>query len=237
MLGLPRTFFAWVNVGKYMHYYQFNIGDYASHTSRLSPIEDLAYRRLLDLYYLKEHSLNGCSTDVARDIGLVANEKEVEYVLRKFFIQDGDNWTNERVEKEIIIYQSKRKQQSDAGKKSAESRKINKLQKDEDDLTDVQRESNKRSTNHKPITNNQEPYINNNKEGDLILVATWLFPDEQLIKDLKYEHGIDTIFSYECLQEFIDYWSVGDGKGELRTIVNWDLAFKKNVRHEFERRS
>ena len=34
-----------------MHFYQFNIGDYASHTRHLNPIEDIAYRRLLDIYY------------------------------------------------------------------------------------------------------------------------------------------------------------------------------------------
>ncbi|NDH69342.1 MAG: DUF1376 domain-containing protein, partial [Gammaproteobacteria bacterium] len=33
-----------------MHYYQFHIGDYKSHTHHLSLLEDLAYRRLLDFY-------------------------------------------------------------------------------------------------------------------------------------------------------------------------------------------
>ena len=37
-----------------MHFYSFNIGDYASHTRHLTPMEDLAYRRLLDIYYLHE---------------------------------------------------------------------------------------------------------------------------------------------------------------------------------------
>ena len=54
-----------------MHYFQFNIGDYASHTSRLTLLEDLAYRRMLDLYYLNEQPLNGCVTDVARELGLI----------------------------------------------------------------------------------------------------------------------------------------------------------------------
>jgi len=35
--------------GKQMHYYQFNIGDYSSHTRHLSLIEDAIYRRLLDI--------------------------------------------------------------------------------------------------------------------------------------------------------------------------------------------
>ena len=51
-------------------------------------MEDLAYRRILDLYYLNEQPLNGCASDVARDIGLVGNVDEVEYVLNKFFIME-----------------------------------------------------------------------------------------------------------------------------------------------------
>ena len=64
-----------------MHYYQFNIGDYASHTSRLSLMEDLAYRRLLDLYYLNEQPFNECLTDVAREIGMPEHKDEITYIL------------------------------------------------------------------------------------------------------------------------------------------------------------
>ena len=70
-----------------MHYYQFNIGDYASHTSRLTLLEDLAYRRMLDLYYLNEQPLNGCITDVAREVGLSDHVNAVEYILSKFFTE------------------------------------------------------------------------------------------------------------------------------------------------------
>ena len=34
-----------------MIYYPFHIGDYIAHTAHLDPIEDCAYRRLLDAYY------------------------------------------------------------------------------------------------------------------------------------------------------------------------------------------
>ncbi len=34
-----------------MYYYQFHIGDYRAATSHLNNEEDLAYRRLLDMYY------------------------------------------------------------------------------------------------------------------------------------------------------------------------------------------
>jgi len=68
-----------------MHYYQFNIGDYVSHTRHLSPIEDIAYRRLLDAYYLSERPLNSGLAAVARQIGLKEHESEVHEVLQEFF--------------------------------------------------------------------------------------------------------------------------------------------------------
>jgi hypothetical protein len=59
-----------------MHFYSFNIGDYISHTRHLTVIEDCAYRRLLDLYYLHEQPLNECSTTVARAINMRDHEDE-----------------------------------------------------------------------------------------------------------------------------------------------------------------
>ena len=40
-----------------VNYYPFNLGDYAAHTGHLEPMEDLAYRRLLDVYYMREEAL------------------------------------------------------------------------------------------------------------------------------------------------------------------------------------
>jgi len=40
-----------------MHFYDFNIGDYAKKTQHLTNEEDLAYRRALDMYYDTEKPL------------------------------------------------------------------------------------------------------------------------------------------------------------------------------------
>jgi uncharacterized protein YdaU (DUF1376 family) len=141
-----------------MHYYQFNIGDYSSHTKGLSLIEDLAYRRLIDEYYLAEHAFNGCSADVARLIGLRDNLQEVEYVLNRYFTKDGDSWNHGRIDSDIADYHQKQEKRSNAGKKSAEARQKS---------TYVEQVLNECSANveltnnHKPITINQEPIINN----------------------------------------------------------------------------
>ena len=146
-----------------MHYFQFNIGDYASHTSRLSPMEDLAYRRLLDLYYLNEQPLNGCVTDVAREIGLVEHALAVEYVLTKFFTLEENVFKQKRIDLEIKKYKSNAKNKSKAGKASAKARRT----KASEVVTPVEQTLNTTPTpeqlnsNHKPLTINQEPLTNN----------------------------------------------------------------------------
>jgi len=136
-----------------MHYYQWNIGDYASHTSRLSLLEDLAYRRLLDLYYLQELPFNGCSTDVARDIGMQEHQTSVDYILNKFFPKQGEEWINNRANKEISIYQRKIKSAKAAGKASGEARRLKASERTlNKPSTDVEP-----TNNHKPITNNHKP--------------------------------------------------------------------------------
>jgi len=129
-----------------MHYYQFNIGDYVSHTRHLSPIEDIAYRRLLDAYYLSEKPLAGDFNAIARQIGMRDYEQEVESILLEFFQDTESGWQNTRADREIEHFRTKLEQASKAGKASAE-RRFNARS------TDVQP-----TNNHKPITKNQEPY-------------------------------------------------------------------------------
>ena len=69
-----------------MHFYSFNIGDYMSHTVHLSLMEDLAYRRCLDIYYLHEKPLPEDATEVARLIRMPEHKPEVVQVLKEFFI-------------------------------------------------------------------------------------------------------------------------------------------------------
>jgi uncharacterized protein YdaU (DUF1376 family) len=125
-----------------MHYYQFHIGDYATHTRHLTPIEDIAYRRLLDIYYLHERPLSDCLTTVARQINMREYESEVDLVLTEFFDHIDGGYINRRADKEIEHYKAKVEQASRAGRASAERRTNGRS-------TDVQP-----TNNHKPITIN-----------------------------------------------------------------------------------
>jgi len=145
-----------------MHYFQFNIGDYASHTSRLTPLEDLAYRRMLDLYYLNEQPLIGCVTGVARELGLSEYTAEVKYVLGKFFTENETGFSQKRIDLEIKKYKSNHKGKIKAGKASAKARAAKASSK----ATGVEQVLNTSATNdelninHKPLTINQEPVSN-----------------------------------------------------------------------------
>ena len=87
-----------------MHYYQFNIGDYASHTAHLEPLEDLAYRRMLDLYYLSQAPLPSDVQRIAKLIRMPDHAAIVREILNEFFNPVGEGWSNTRADAEIQSY-------------------------------------------------------------------------------------------------------------------------------------
>jgi uncharacterized protein YdaU (DUF1376 family) len=129
-----------------MHYYQFHIGDYKSHTHHLSLMEDLAYRRLLDFYFLHEQPIK--HRDIARQIGMREHEEDVMTVLNEFFISTADGFVSPRADKEIKQY----KEFAEAGKRGAAKRwgtPPNGEANSPPNATPIA------TNNHKPITNNQ----------------------------------------------------------------------------------
>lgn len=134
-----------------MHYYQFHIGDYISHTRHLSLMEDLAYRRLLDFYFLHEQPIR--HRDAARQIGMREHEEDVMTVLNEFFISTENGFVNPRADKEIQQY----KEFAEAGKRGAAKR----WAKHGD--TPPNGEANSPPIATPIATNNQEPLTNNHK--------------------------------------------------------------------------
>jgi len=198
-----------------MHYYQFNIGDYASHTRHLSLIEDAIYRRLLDVYYLHERPLNAGITSVARQINAKEYENEVKIILEEFFQLTENGWINFRADKEIEHFHSKIEQASKAGKASAEAR-LNR--RTTSVATDVQP-----TNNHKPITNNHEPLTSVERTRATRLPQDWQ-PTEEMIEFCKIERPELKVKA--VADTFRDYWvSVAGAKGRkadwLATWRNW----------------
>jgi uncharacterized protein YdaU (DUF1376 family) len=99
-----------------MHYYQFNIGDYKSHTEHLSEMEDLTYRRLLDWYYLHETPIPLDENEVARQIRMRSHTDCIAVVLREYFECTADGWIHHRANKELSKAGDKSQKASESAK-------------------------------------------------------------------------------------------------------------------------
>lgn len=105
-----------------MNYYPFNVGDYAAHTSHLEPMEDLAYRRLLDQYYLREGALPADIQATAKLVRMRSMVADVEAVLNEFFTLTESGWVHDRCEHEIERMQDKQAKARASAKASVNAR-------------------------------------------------------------------------------------------------------------------
>ena len=145
-----------------MHYFSFHISDYMSHTAHLTPLEDLAYRRCMDIYYLHEKPLLEDIGEVAREIRMPDNIPEVTYVLNKYFTHDvGKGWTLARADEEIQKYKNKLAASSKGGKSAA---LVNRKSTASGLLP---------TNNHKPLTNNHKPIKDTLKRPNNVTKKTW----------------------------------------------------------------
>lgn len=129
-----------------MNFYPFHIGDYAAHTRHLSFMEDLAYRRLIDQYYLDECPLKGEPSLIARRIGMSDYSSDVQYILETFFEKEEDLWVSKRCDGEIAKYRLK----------ADSARNANRIKSEK--ITALKSEL-KSEPNH-IVTKNQEPKTN-----------------------------------------------------------------------------
>ena len=89
-----------------MNYYEHHIGDYDADTAHLSWLEDLAYTRLIRLYYRKELPIPADVADAARLIRAQTKEQRqaVESVLREFFVLRDDGWHQKRCDSDLARF-------------------------------------------------------------------------------------------------------------------------------------
>jgi len=90
-----------------MNYYPFHLGDYAAHTGHLEPMEDLAYRRLLDVYYMREGALPADIQVTSKLVRMRSMSGDVEAVLNEFFTLTPAGWVHARCESEIEAMQER----------------------------------------------------------------------------------------------------------------------------------
>ena len=129
-----------------MNYYDHHIGDYDADTAHLTWLEDMAYTRLMRLYYRKESPI---PVDVAQACRLVRatskdERKAVETVLNEFFDLRDDGWHQARCDAEVAAYQARVEHNRRVGKKGGRPRKVE---------TQVEPEKNQSGNSKKPKQN------------------------------------------------------------------------------------
>lgn len=103
-----------------VHHYQHHIGDYDTHTSHLTWDEDMAYTRLLRIYYRDEKPIPK-SFEILCRMTKAKTEKQrraVRTVLDEFFIELDDGLHNKRADEELRRFWKK----SAGAKAAAEAR-------------------------------------------------------------------------------------------------------------------
>ena len=137
-----------------MNYYPFHVGDYIAHTAHLDPMEDIAYRRLLDLYYMQEMPLPQDTAKLARLIRMRDRADVVATILEEFFTETDDGWRHDRCDSELAKISEKSQKARESAAASVKARQEKRAS--EERSTDAERPLNERSTDAE-LPNTQYP--------------------------------------------------------------------------------
>lgn len=192
-----------------MHYYQFNIGDYIKQTIHLSPMEDLAYRRLLDFYYETELPIPNNIPLIARKLRI--DVETISIILNEFFNLCDDKFVNTRADREIAEYHAFLDKQKANGSKGGRPKKPTAnptLTQHEPKIT--------LNTNHKPLNTKHKPLTNKPIDDDFELF--WKDYPKKVGKEAARKSWninkppIDLVLDSLRWQKRTTQWSKNDGQ-------------------------
>lgn len=200
-----------------MNYFPFHVGDYASHTAHLEPLEDLAYRRMLDLYYMREEPLPEDIDAIARLIRLRDNKAEIRAVLTEFFSFTPEGYRHYRCDAELAKMQDRQAKAQASARASVNARRAN-----------AERALNERSADVELPTPTPTP-----KKDIVVSPAApphgtrldkgWALPDDWRAWCIEHRPDLDP---QSVADQFRDFWVAKPGKDGrkadwLATWRNW----------------
>lgn len=145
-----------------MHYYKFNISDWALHTAHLSLEEEAVYFRLINHYYDSESLIpteNLPETDMVsrefstliRRLRLTNHYEVVIRILQEFFIETPEGWKHKRCDDELAAFHAKADRNREVGKLGGRPKK----NPQETQMVSKQNPNETQTINYKLQTNNQ----------------------------------------------------------------------------------
>ena len=177
--------------GADLNYYEHHIGDYDADTAHLSWFEDMAYTRLMRLYYRKELPVPGDVNEACRLVRAQTKEQRqaVETVLREFFVLGADGWRQKRCDADIDRYQKKAEHNRVVGKLGGRPPKKGTQQKPSGLLPGSETEP-KQNPLQSPDTTNSEP---NGSGGEPPAEKLPAGPQDVPAKDIVFALGVPFI--------------------------------------------
>jgi len=205
-----------------MHYYQFNIADYRKDTGHLSTIEHGIYRQLIDWYYLDEKPIPKETQVVMRRLRLGSDELHLlENVLSDFFNLTDNGYVHNRIEAELIKYQTQFAKNRVNGMTGGRPRKTQVVNSENHMATQTEPKITL-TNNHKPITNNHIKNIRGSR-----LPNDWIAPQEFIDYCKTNRPDLDANFIAEG---FKDYWISQAGSKAVR--ADWLATWRNWVRRQ-----
>lgn len=222
-----------------MHYFKRNIGEYHKKAGKLSMLEHGAYTLLIDACYDREkfptleEAIDWTWARTAEEIAAV------EFVLRKFFTLEDGVYIQNRIREEIDQYHANALiNQEIALKREAKKREQRARTVHEPSTLEHERAPKQEplTTNHKPITNNQElktycsePIVSEPEDPPVIEILTNKKNELAKITHSQYDRWVETYPAVDVWQTLlrIKSWAEANpakrktNKGMARFIDSW----------------
>jgi uncharacterized protein YdaU (DUF1376 family) len=197
-----------------MHYYQFNIGDYQSHTSHLSETEDLAFRRMLDWCYLHEKPLPFDVDEISRQIRMRTHSESIAIVLREYFERTEEGWINVRAIQEMLK----------VGEKSEKASASAKARWGKKDANALRTQSDGNAT-HNTLPKTQDTVLKSQRGSRL--ANDWGLPNEWEYWANKERPDLNAM---QVADQFKDFWCAKAGKDGVK--LDWAATWRNWVRNQ-----
>ena len=212
----------------------------------LSLAERGAYSALLDQYYANEGPLPLDSRERYRMAGAIskADKAAVDYVVRRYFVEQADGWHNKRADSEIAAYQTRAESARKNGAKGG--RPPNR--KETESVISANPKVTESKANQEPVTSNQEPEPKNQDQGqDQKRVARKRAPPAGKPATRSPKTPLPPDFS---ISERVRTWAEQGGYGQLiehlasfrmkcqangYAYADWDAAFMEAIRGNWAR--
>lgn len=203
-----------------MNWYPHHIGDYKAATAHLTNDEDLAYRRLIEMYYDTEQNIPLDTQRVSRRLRMGLDV--VETVLNEFFFKSESGYKHMRCDHEIAEFHRKGDIARANGQKGGRRKATPVIENNpagKQSVSEANPALTKPLANQEPRTKNQEPKENTEPNGSLSTKLPPCPQSELLALFAKHCH--------ELPQPRLEVWKIGKNGKAMAARWNFVLTAKK----------